>query len=237
MAIKYKLTAEEHAALPEVLRKEYKKDGDAFVVDLEGAEDTSALKRAKQHEVEARKKAEDALRALQTELGTLTEERDNLLKGAVKKDDVDRLEASYKQKLTTKEKELSERISALTGNLSTLLVDNVAGSLATKLATSPALLLPHIKSRLKAVEENGAFITKVIDHEGKPSALTIQDLEKEILANKDFSPILIGSKGSGSGATGSSGAGGAGSDKVDFKASPKAIAASIRAKHGLPSVS
>ncbi|MEX5734662.1 hypothetical protein [Providencia hangzhouensis] len=76
------------------------------------------------------------------------------------------------------------------------MVDNVAQTLATKLAGDAApLIMPHIKSRL-SVEEGK---TRVVDSAGHPSAFTIDDLEKEFRSNQLFAPVIIGSKATGTG--------------------------------------
>lgn len=235
MALKKSVTADEHKKLSKDIQAEYVADGDTgnFKLDVEGGiEDADALKRAKDHEKEQRKTAEKALKTAQDALATLTEERDNILKGAIPKADADKLEKSYQQKLATRETELTTQINTLTGNLNTMLVDNVATTLATKLSTSPAVLLPHIKSRLKADMVDGKAVTKVLDAAGAPSAATLDDLEKEFLVNKAFAPILIGSKGSGGGAGGAGGSGGAANvKKIDLaKATPKEIAEHMKAR-------
>ena len=77
------------------------------------------------------------------------------------------------------------------------LVDNVATQIATKISNAPALLLPHIKSRLQADFEGDSPVTRVLDKDGKPSAMTVEELAAEFVANKDFSAIITASKASG----------------------------------------
>jgi hypothetical protein len=236
MALKKFLETLEGVAEP--LAKEYKKveaDGKAsFVLDIEGDEDTGALKRAKDHEKKERQAAEKAAKELGAQVETLQEELDNIRRGAIPKGDVEKLEGSWKTKLEKREAELvSERDSAL-GTLRTLLVDNVAQLVATKISNSPDLILPHIKARLTTEKTSEGYITRVLDAAGKPSALSIEELQKELTTDKRFSAIIIGSKASGGGAAGGGGSGG-GATKVDpkfdwAKASPKEIAAQIKAK-------
>lgn len=219
--------------LPDEIKSEYKKGDDGkYHLDVEGLDDhpgVGALKRAKDYEKAERQKLAKQLSDLQAQLDALIEERDGILKGAIPKSDVEKLENSYKEKLARREKELSDQISALTSNLQTMLVDNVAQSIASKISTAPELILPHIKARLKAEFNEGKAVTRVLDKDGNPSALSIEDLQKEIVANPVFAPIIIGSKASGSGAEGGhSGSGAPG--KLDYaKASPKEIAAHIKA--------
>jgi hypothetical protein len=113
--------------------------------------------------------------------------------------------------------------------LQTVLVDNVAQTLAAEIFVSPVVGLPHIQKRLKAERNSdGKFETRVLDDNGSPSAMTVADLKKNLLANKDFAPILIGSKGSGGGANRNNGSGGAATNRIDFTKSPKEIAAALR---------
>lgn len=216
--------------LPDAIKSEYKKGEDGkYHLDVEGGEDTGALKRAKDYEKSARQKVEKELADTKAQLEALTEERDNILKGAIPKGDVEKLEGSWKQKLEKREKELTDQLNAMNGSLQTMLVDNVAQGLASKISKSPELILPHIKSRLKAELVDGKPTTRVLDKEGNISALGINELEAEMVSNPAFAPIIIGSKASGSGAGGGQGGSGAPS-KLDFaKASPKEIAAHIRA--------
>lgn len=195
--------------LPDAVKPEYKKGDDGkFHLDVEGIDDhpgVGALKRAKDYEKSERQKAAKQLSDLQTQLDALTEERDGILKGAIPKVDVEKLENSYKEKLNKREKELSDQIGALTGNLQTMLVDNVAQSIAIKISRAPDLMLPHIKARLKAEFNEGKAVTRVLDEDGNPSASSIEDLQKELFTNPIFAPIIIGSKASGSGADGGHG--------------------------------
>lgn len=226
------ITAAAFAKLTAPLQAEYKKDseGDNYTLDLTDYEDPVKLKQAKDHERDQRKLAEKASKDLQTKLDELTEERDGLLSGAIPKGDVQKLEQSYKDKMTKRETELNAQITAAHGTLQKVLVDNVATAMAAEISTSPALIMPHIKARLKTDKaDDGTFVTKVVDKEGKPSALTVDDLKKEFVLNPDFKAIITGSKASGGGAGGGGGGGGASGAKVLLTGSPKDIAASFRA--------
>lgn len=191
--------------LPEALQSEYEQGEDGkYYLALDQVPDehpsmAKALK-AKKHEQgnakEQKKRADD----LQKQLDELTEERDNMLAGAVPKDDVEKLENSYKAKLTKRENELNAQIESMQGNLRGLLVDNKAQAMASQLSDYPDVLMPHIKSRLQANIEDGAAETRVLDAEGNVSADTVDDLAKEIAADKRFAPIIRGSQASGGGA-------------------------------------
>lgn len=187
---KFKLTKDEFDSLEEAQQSMYiEKDG-AYQLAIEGLPDVSGLTK-KVEELLGEKKAEqEKRRAAEEEAKKAAEEQ------ARKAGDIATLEKSWSEKLSAREGELQALIKERDGRLHTLLVDNEAHRLATNLAGDSAdILLPHIKVRL-AVEEGK---TRVLDKEGKPSALTLDDLAKEFQSNKLFAPVIIGSKASGTG--------------------------------------
>lgn len=203
MALKKKLTKEEHAKLPDALKAEYIEDGDGFRLDVDGDEDTGALKRAKDREAQLRKDAEKEAKELRERLESI--EGDD----ARKKGDIATLEKSWQSKLEKQREEYETKVSKLTSHTTKTLVDNVASQLAHKISNAPAVIMPHIKSRLIADFEGDAPVTRVLDKDGKPSALTIDELANEFVANKDFSAIITASKASGGAGKPSQNGGGA----------------------------
>lgn len=230
MALKAKLTKEEHAKLSDALKGEYVEDGDGFKLDIEGAEDTGALKRAKDREAQLRRDAEKKAKELEERLGEI--EGDD----ARKKGDVATLEKSWQTKLDTQKTEFEGRIGKLTAHTTKSLVENVAQAIASKISTSPALLMPHIRSRLQADFEGDEPKTRILDKDGKPSALTVAELEAEFVANKDFAAIIKASSASGgAGKPANSGGGATQHGKPDQPANlagmnPKALADHLAAQ-------
>jgi len=151
-------------------------------------------------------------------------------KGVIPKDDMDALEKSWKEKLDNQQNDFQQKIQQSESALQSLLVDNVASSMAAEISTVPSLLVPLIKQRLATETADGKTNTRVLDAEGKPTALTVEDLKKEFIANEQLFSIMKGSNASGSGAQGSGNGGGAAKkfsdmsekDRVDlFKSSPE----------------
>ena len=218
MALKHKITDAEFKKLDKLIQAEYKKgeeDGE-YVLDVDGLEDTGALKRAKEHEAEKRKEAQKALKDLQakldetnTELETVRSER---AKGG---DKVAETEKAWKDKLAKREAELQKEIDATQKALQTQMVDNVALAMATDLAGENAeILLPHITRRLTAEVKDGKASTKVLGPDGEVSAITPDELKKEILSSGKFAAVVVASKGSGAGGSGPrKGAGGSNTPK------------------------
>lgn len=116
---------------------------------------------------------------------------------ARKTGDIATLEKSWEKKLTDQAAEYQAKVDRLSEHTTRTLVDNVAQSLASKISTAPALILPHIKARLQADFDGDEPKTRVLDGNGQPSALTIDDLAHEFIENKDFAAIITGSKASG----------------------------------------
>lgn len=233
MALKKKLTKAEFEKLNEAFKSEYIEDGEGYRLDVEGEEDTGALKRAKDRESQLRKDAEEKLKLAQESLDKITGD------DARKKGDIETLEKSWN---TKKDLEISslktgyeERINKLSTYTQKNLVENVAMQIASKISKSPALILPHIKARLQADLDGETPSTVILDASGKASALTIDQLSAEFVANKDFASIIIGSRASGSANLGDKNKGSAfnqnrNNDKPDdlSKMNPQQLAAYLK---------
>lgn len=187
--------------LPADIAKEYKEVDGQFVLDIED-DDLTPLVTAKNHEKTARQTAETLLNTVRQEKQTLAEQLDEMRRGAIPKADVEGLENSWKTKVADAKTEGEQKATKYQTQLQKVLVKDRAFALAVKISTSPELLAPVIEARLAADEQEGEMVTRVKGADGKMSALTLDDLEKEIRANKSYAPILIGSKGTGGGANG-----------------------------------
>jgi hypothetical protein len=115
--------------------------------------------------------------------------------------DMEALEQSWKDKYTNRETELTNELTGYQKMIS----DSTSGQQAVMLAAemsipgSADVLLPHIKNRLTTEIQDGKPVLRVLDSQGKPSAMSVDDLKKEIESNPAFAPLLIGSKASGGG--------------------------------------
>lgn len=120
---------------------------------------------------------------------------------ARKAGDIDSLEKSWQEKLKVIENEKNEIISTYENTIYKLTVQTAASAMAAKLAVqgSADVLLPHIEKRLKVETKDGEALIRVLGTDGKLSANSLSDLEKEILSTKAFAPILQGPKSSGFG--------------------------------------
>lgn len=213
MALKSKITKAEFDALNDVLKAEYKESGGSYLLD---ADDMNELRVAKDRETEARrleKERADRLQAEKDAADTARIEAERLK--ALKDKDVTTLEASYKAEKETAVNAEKLVTAKREGQLRDLLVENKAIELANEISTSPILILPHIRTRLKAELDGDKPLTRVLDDKGEVSAKTIDDLKKELIDNPNFKAIIKASNASGGGAGGGGGSGG-GADAKKF---------------------
>lgn len=229
-----KIKTESLDEIEEKFRDLYEQTDDGYQLKVEGVEDTGALKRAKDHEKQARKEAEQRLREAQEQLDAINAakaqaEEDKLRKSG----DIEALEKSWQEKYQKREQELAAQTEALQTNLQKILVDGKAQSLAAELALpgSAEVLMPHIRSRLATVERDGEFVTAVLDESGKPSALSLDELKAEISGNKAFAPLLVGSNATGSGASPSASNSSGAVKKGDMGGDKDARVAALREKY------
>jgi len=188
--------------LTEDIKKEYKKVGDEYVLDVTGVEDVGALQRALQYERDQSTDRQKRLDALTAEVTTL---KASHVPGDIEK--------ALQKKLVDQEKELKAEAEKRTKQLHRVLIDDLANQLAKEVSSAPALLVPHIRQRLAVEEVSGELVTRVLK-DGAVSALSVNDFKAEVVADPQFAAIIIGSKASGSGAQGKQGGGGGGATKT-----------------------
>lgn len=228
MALKRKLTKAQHAKLSDELKAEYKEDGDSFVLDIDGDEDTSALKRAKDRE---KQRADDA----EAERDELREANRKLESG--KAGDVTKLQKKYDTDIATMKTEhegaVARRDTFITKTLKQGLAQTIAAALNPK---SPKVFVPHVESRITVDLTGDEPKVVILGADGKPSQMTAEQLQQEFVANKDFAGMIVGSKASGgAGATNNKGGGGAPSQNQDQQPAslaalnPRALADRIKA--------
>lgn len=229
MALPHTVTSLE--AIDEKFRTEYVPVDAAdptkgFKLDVTGLpepEDTGALKRAldrvRAEKDEAVKKAE--------QLGKTSQ-------------DIDSLRKDYDAKLAAlaSEKENVEKAAAdtLRKAAKTTAITDVTAEL---FGPNAEIMAPHVAKRIRVDVEGTVTTVRVLDKEGKLSSSTLEDLKKELRADPKLAPVLIATRGSGSGArqdnNASGGAGGSGGTKPKHpgpSASPAQIAAFVASLPG-----
>lgn len=236
---------EKKSDIPKGAEEHYNEKDGAWVLDAD-YEDVSALKNAKEHEKAERIKAQQKLTEAQSALNAALEEVNGIREGNIPKTDVDALKLSYQKKYDTDIAAANEKLTAAQAQVNKLVLGTTVDKLALELFGKDNLVIgrPHVASRLRLEEENGEQVVRVIDADGKPSAATVADLQKEILQDKTFAGILIGSRAAGGGATGGGGGGGASAktlsqmseaERVQYaKEKPEQYRADLAALQGAP---
>lgn len=211
MALQF--TVDSLDTIPEAQRSLYKADGEKFRLDLDGYEDPAGLKSALDKE---RKAAKDAIGMAKAwkELGKTPEEiqellaaqaqaeRDKLVKGG----EWDKLKGQMTEQHQAELAKREEANKGLRGQLERHLVDAAGVAAIAAAKGSAELLLPHVKSRVKVIEENGEFTVRVVDVTGNPRVngkgefLSINDLVGEMRQNEVFAPAFMAPSASGGGA-------------------------------------
>lgn len=203
MAVKFKITKAAFDKLSDDMKKEYTQDDDekGYTLDVSGLpdpEDTGALKRANE-----RLKAD--LEEATTERDAIQVKLDEADKNKGKPErDVERLTTRYEKKLLDAKTEADAKISGLKDKISTSLKSAEAGRIAAKISTVPKLMQEHVMSRLTVEFDADDVPTLKVLKDGKASDLTGDKLGEELVANKDFAGIIIGSKAKGGGAANTS---------------------------------
>jgi hypothetical protein len=132
------------------------------------------------------------------------------------------------------EREISKRYK---GSLEEYLIDSEAIRTLAKYSDSPELLLPHVKSQMKVIEQDGKFRAVVVDATGNvrigkqgTTPLSLDELATEMSTSKTFAPAFRGTGSSGGGAAKSHAGGGsktfnpATATGADFLANLKGLA-------------
>lgn len=191
MALKRKISKAEYEKLSDGIKSEYIEDGDGFRLDLDGDEDTGALRRAKDREAQLRKDAEKRAKEAEDRLTEI--EGDD----ARKKGDIETLEKKWKADLEAEREGRKADNEKSQGYIRKTLVDAKAVEMATQISKAPKLLARIIKDRLTVDFDGDEPVTKVLGADGKVSDMDLAALQKEIVANPDFADIIIASKASG----------------------------------------
>lgn len=211
MALKRKITKAEYDALSDALKGEYKAEGDNYVLDVEdaGFESLKAEKEA------AKREADEAKRKLKEKEDAEAEAKRKAAEDKAKAaGDIAALEKSWKEKAERDAAAAREEGKRALEALRNITVNRTASEMAKKISTVPDLVEPLIRARLDVEITDGVPLIRVKDATGRPSALSVNDLEKEFLDNPAYKAVMKGSGSGGGGAGGAGEGGGAGRKKL-----------------------
>ncbi len=138
------------------------------------------------------------------------------LEAAKKGNDTEALDKSWQEKFNAREVELKKELEELSGTLVKLTSGQTATKIAAEIAVqgSADVLLPHLERRLRTEFREGSPVTVVLDKDGKPSAMSVDELKAEFQNSAAFAPLIVGTKANGAGRTGGNESSGAGVNEV-----------------------
>lgn len=169
----------------------------------------SGIKANRDALLEEKKEQQRIASEAEAERKRLTEEQ------ARKSGDLEAIENSWREKLNNTETELKSKYDSAQKRIHELTVGRTAQELAGKIAKPHAqrLIAREINERL-TLDENGNV--RVLDSQGKPSAMTVSELEAEFCSDATYQDIIIINNSTGGGATGGGFGGGAGKEAKDY---------------------
>lgn len=201
MKLKRKIAKDEFDTLkPELQALYIEKDG-SYVLDiddnafeaLKGEKKELQEKLAKFEEEQARKIKEAEERA---------EKRAKEAYEKAKTDkDVEAIEKSWQDKYAKLEAEKTATDNKYSEFVKKSLIENEVNRISNEISTSPALLAPHIRSRLDVDFSGEEPKLIVLDDKGQRSALTVAELQKSFIDNADFSAIIKATSAKGGAGT------------------------------------
>lgn len=181
MAMKFKIDKKTYEGLSDEMKSEYVAgDGDnEFILDVSGlpaAEDVGPIKRALAKEKETVKTLKGEKETLQAQIDAAPD-------------------------VAALEKKHATEVGKLKNFAEKTLLDGTANGIATKISTVPALMSKAVRERLVVDLDGDEPVVRIKGADGKiDKDLTVEKLQQEFVANKDYAAIVIGSKASGGGA-------------------------------------
>lgn len=213
--MKYQITKDEFEALGEEAKKEYTLDGDKAVLKIEGegaptAEEIARLKEKQLISDKYRKEAERARDDAEKREEKLKKD----LEGASGKEEIAKIREAHQKELDKIRDDRAKEQTAAKETRNAGLKKETSEAFTNDHFTIPGLMVDQFSKRLSVEEIDGNPVVRVLDAEGKASALSLDELKKEFLDNKDYSTIIKTNAGSGGGATNLGGGGGASQKKI-----------------------
>lgn len=209
MPTKLKAILDTLDGLPDAQKELYDEGADGkFHLLAEGVEDVGGLKSALDKERKARKEAEAKVKKIgdidpdeYERLRAESEERSE------KEGDVEKKLTTAQKKFDREKAELEQKVLARDKKIHQLVLENTAKDAIEAAGGKPKVLLPHVLTKAKVIEEDGDFVPVVLDEKGneRPAKsgdkrFTLEDLVLELKADDEFAGAFNGTGASGSGA-------------------------------------
>ena len=193
MALKRVIKKAEFDKLNEALQEFYTETGDKgeYTLDVEGVPDTSKLERSLEREKARFKEAKERADTAEGELQELKDAQ------TTEQKDVARLQKEYK---TTVDKLTGDHKTALEKRdnfIRKSMRDTAASEMAREISTVPKIMQKAIAERLHVDFDDDEPRLVILDSEGKPSDIKMEQLKKEFLTNPEYKEIIIASRATG----------------------------------------
>lgn len=191
--MKFKISKAEWEKLSDEQKALYTAKGDDYQMQIEGLPDFDGMQSKLNTLLDETKQAKKDKADAEAKAKAEAEE------AARKNGNVEALEKSWGEKLAQAEAKHKAQIEQYHGQVAKLMVTNEAQGIASKLfGKNAALLQHHVVGRLALEQgENGEFKTRVLDKDGKASAMSLADLEKEFSGREEFKGLLVTTKATG----------------------------------------
>lgn len=190
MKLKRKITKAEFEALSDAQKTLYVADNEDYVLDIEDSafENLKNEKKAIQDKL-AKYEAEEEERIRKAEERAKKKAQEEYEKAKGDKD-VEAIEKSWGDKYNKLESEFNDLKTKHSDYITKSLLDDVVNKMSNEISTAPALIAPHIRSRLSVDFTSDSPKVVVLDDNGQRSALTVDELKKSFIDNKDFGAII-----------------------------------------------
>lgn len=222
MLIEY--TKEQYDSLPPAQQKLCTEKDGKYTFEFETPSEVAGLKQNRDKVLADLKKAKEDLAGYSgidpTKYAELVKAHEDAERAALEgKGQWQVLEQQLKDQNAQREKQLVDkhqkeiddresRIKSLSDALEAKLVDAEAIAALSKHTKAVNLLMPHVKSRIKVVDEDGKFVARVIDEKGNPrigdaqgTPMTIEQLVEEMKASDDYLRAFDANTAGGGGAS------------------------------------
>lgn len=179
----------------EHFRGEYLTDGAGkFTLIVDGDDDMASLRKQLDKEIKDRKE-------LSSKLAKIGQEKEDAETAAIRATgDLAAINADYEKKLQKSHDDYKELVKSRDNETKNAKRKELALKIATEISTVPSVMERIVADRIHVDIVDGVAITRVLDADGKASAMSVDELKKEFVANKEYHPIIVASKASGGGA-------------------------------------
>ena len=171
--------------------------------DAPTAEKIATLEKKRSIEAEHRKTAETKVKESDDRAAKLQNDLEN---AGGNKEAIEKLKNEHAEVVEKLRSEREAESAKVKSDRNGAMIEKESSKFANEHFITPGLISDQVAKRLTVEEVDGQPVVRVKNADGSPSTASLDDLRKEFLDNKEYSPIIKANIGNGGGATpGSSG--------------------------------